>query len=136
MRPNVLLIVLDSVRAANTSLHGYHRETTPFLSEFSKEATVYREARTNGRWSVPAHASLFTGYAASEHGLYSPTSKLKPEQTIFHELGEAGYRTGLFSSNSFVTGEIDTGLHLDFEKVVGDLEPFFPEGIDPLNYNG
>lgn len=136
MRPNVLLVVLDSVRAGNTSLLGHDRETTPVLEDFGETATVYSEARTSGKWSVPAHASLFTGLAPDEHGLYDPTASLKPGETVFADLREAGYRTGLFTSNSFVTNAALTGLSHDFETVEGDLEPVFPDGIDPLNYDG
>jgi glucan phosphoethanolaminetransferase (alkaline phosphatase superfamily) len=35
---NVLLVILDSVRAKNTSLHGYGERTTPFLESFAEEA--------------------------------------------------------------------------------------------------
>lgn len=135
MRPNVLLVVLDSVRAENTSLLGHDRETTPVLEDFAERATVYSEARTSGKWSVPAHTSLFTGLAPDEHGLYDPRRSLKPGETIFDDLQEVGYRTGLFTSNSFLTSESLTGLSHDFETVVGDLEPIFPDGIDPLNYD-
>jgi hypothetical protein len=61
---------------------------------------------------------------------------LKPGKTIFDHLQEGGYRTGLFTSNSFLTSESLTGLSHDFETVVGDLKPIFPDGIDPLNYDG
>lgn len=94
MRPNVLLVVLDSVRAENTSLLGYTRETTPELKKFAEIVTVYSEARTSGKWSVPAHVSLFTGLAPDEHGLYGPTKSLKPGVTVFNDLQETGYRTG------------------------------------------
>ena len=61
---------------------------------------------------------------------------LKPGKTIFDHLQEGGYRTGLFTSNSFLISESLTGLSHDFETVVGDLKPAFPGGINLLNYDG
>lgn len=86
MRSNVLLVVLDSVRTENTSLLGHDRETTPVLEDFAERATVHSEARTSGKWSVPAHTSLFTDLTPDENGLYDPRRSLKPGETIFDDL--------------------------------------------------
>jgi len=66
-RPNVLLIVLDSVRAKNTSLHGYGRETTLFLEEFAEQSTQHEQARAPPSWSLPSHVGMFTGLHVAEH---------------------------------------------------------------------
>ncbi|MFC5134564.1 MULTISPECIES: sulfatase-like hydrolase/transferase [Haloferacaceae] len=100
--PNVLLVVLDSVRARNVGLYGYHRETTPFLSTYSDRATVYRQARSPGIHSVASHASLWTGAEVVEHQATRHTDGIQPEKTIWGELAENGYRTGIFTVNSVV----------------------------------
>lgn len=73
---NILLLVADSLRAENTSLHGYHRDTTPFLDELADESIVYDTAIAPSIWSLPSHASIWTGLHADEHRLYSTTSAL------------------------------------------------------------
>lgn len=69
--PSVLLIVLDTVRADHTSLHGYARKTTPRLEELlatQPGAQRFDQAYANGSWTVPAHASLLSGQLPSVHG--------------------------------------------------------------------
>lgn len=100
--PNVLLVVLDSVRARNTSIHGYHRETTPFLSEYATGATVYEQARAPGIHSVASHASLWTGSHVEEHQVTEHEARVLPDSTVWRDLAERGYRTGIFTTNPVV----------------------------------
>ena len=66
--PNILLIVMDTARAANMSLYGYERPTTPSLKKFAQEGIMYTQAISPAPWTLPAHASLFTGHFSSVHG--------------------------------------------------------------------
>lgn len=68
--PNVILIVLDTVRADHLSLYGYGRETTPNLEVFAREATLYRHAFAASDTTLSTHASLFTGMYAARHGAH------------------------------------------------------------------
>jgi len=116
-RPNVLLIVLDSVRADHTSLHGYCNDTTPFLETFAREATVYEQARAPSIWSVPSHVSIFTGLDPHEHLVNSPQDVLEPEQTVWDRLSRKwNYATGVFTSNTYLT-EVPNGLADAFDHV-------------------
>lgn len=132
---NVLLVILDSVRARNTSLHGYERETTPFLEGLARDGHRYTQARSPGRWSIPSHASIFTGRSVREHGLTDRGHRLEPGTTVFHDLSEAGYDTGVFSKNSFLNVD-DTGLAADFDTVVSLKTPPFAGGLDPGRFGG
>src|SRR5262249_48844960 len=60
-RPNVLLVVLDTVRAANMSLYGYGRLTTPRLARWATSGVVFERAISTAPWTTPSHASIFTG---------------------------------------------------------------------------
>jgi arylsulfatase A-like enzyme len=124
---------MDSVRARNTSLHGHEHETTPYLSELAEEATVYEQARSPGTWSLPSHTSIFTGYHVIEHGVTRARHKLEPGHTIFEELQEQGYSTGVFSENTWIT-DMDCGLRDVFDTVEGARNLLFPEAIDPSNF--
>lgn len=134
-RPNVLLLILDSVRAANTSLCGYERDTTPFLDELASNATVFEEARVGGQWSLTSHANIFTGLHTEEHELYDTDRRIESGRTIFSELAEQGYSTGVFSSNDYITGDVPTGLETDFDISQGRLDPPFPDATDPMEYD-
>lgn len=115
--PNVLLVVLDSVRAANTSLYDHRRATTPFLESFAADATVYGQARTPSTWSLPAHASVWTGRSVPSHGI-EITTTADGGDTVWDDLGDAGYDTGVFSSNVYVTDH-PVGLGEPFDTVCG-----------------
>jgi glucan phosphoethanolaminetransferase (alkaline phosphatase superfamily) len=59
--PNVLLIVLDTVRAPSLSLYGYARPTTPQLERLAARGVVFQRAFSTSPWTLPSHASMFTG---------------------------------------------------------------------------
>lgn len=113
--PNVLLVILDSVRAKNTSLCRDDRETTPNLRALASQATVHEKAIAPGLASTPSHASLFTGYDVVQHRVTSGAYELSAE-TIWDELSERGYETGLFSHNAYLT-RVSTGLGRPFDYV-------------------
>ena len=66
--PNVLLIVLDTVRADHLSLFGYFRPTSPSLKRLAERGIRFDWARATSPWTLPSHASLFTGRWPSELG--------------------------------------------------------------------
>jgi arylsulfatase A-like enzyme len=101
--PNVLLVVLDTTRARNLSAYGYGRDTTPFLSEFARESTLYLDAISPAPWTVPAHASLFTGLSPSIHQATTEHRWLSSRfSTVAEILRDNGYLTAGFSCNSWV----------------------------------
>jgi arylsulfatase A-like enzyme len=60
-KPNVVLITMDTVRADHVSAYGYERDTTPNLRAFAQEAAVYDRAIATESYTLPTHASMFTG---------------------------------------------------------------------------
>lgn len=129
--PNILLVVMDSVRARNTSLHSHCNETTPFLERFREDATVYEQARAPSIWSVPSHVSIFTGTPPHEHAVHTEGARLDPSETIWERLRRMhGYETGLFTSNIYLT-EIPIGLSDAFEHVEDRPTTLFPDALTP-----
>ena len=59
--PNVLLIVLDTVGAGHLSLHGYERPTSPTIDELASRGICFKGAQATAPWTLPSHASMFTG---------------------------------------------------------------------------
>ncbi|MBK7977201.1 MAG: sulfatase [Deltaproteobacteria bacterium] len=108
-RPNLVLIVMDTVRARNLRAYGYGRETTPHLDRFLAEATVYRDATSPSPWTLPAHASMFTGRMPSQHGAHENHRFLDAEVPHLAELLRvAGYETVGLSSNSWISNTFGT----------------------------
>jgi arylsulfatase A-like enzyme len=69
-QPPVILISLDTLRADHLGVYGYDRPTTPRLDAFADTATVYFKARATSPWTLPSHASMFTGLYPFEHGCH------------------------------------------------------------------
>lgn len=126
---NVLLVVMDSVRARNCSRYGHGHETTPALDALAEEAVMYTQARSPGTWSLPSHTSMFTGTHIEEHGIRRAHHRLTGE-TIWEELP---HRTGVFSENMWIT-DMGVGLEDAFDDVYGQQNLLFEDGMDPGNF--
>jgi arylsulfatase A-like enzyme len=111
--PNVLLVVLDTVRADHLSLHGYERRTSPRLEEFARGATVFTRAIAAGDMTLSTHASLFTGMYAREHGAHHPDPERAGPgapapladglETLAERLRAGGYRTfGIVANHGYL----------------------------------
>ena len=106
--PNLLVLVMDTLRADHLSTYGYARTTSPALDRLAKHGMLFENAIAPCSWSLPSHASLLTGRYPLEHGLVNvqPMPWLGWGRTAMNgypTLGEAlqqrGYRTGAFSAN-------------------------------------
>jgi arylsulfatase A-like enzyme len=67
----VLVLSLDTLRADHLSLYGYERATSPALEALAREATLYTRAQAAAPWTLPSHASMFTGLYPYEHGAHT-----------------------------------------------------------------
>ena len=100
---NVLFIVLDTVRKDRLSVYDDDRETTPHLAEFAEEAAVFESAVAPAPWTLPVHASMFTGLYPSEHEATQEDPYLEGATTLAQSLSAAGYDTACYSSNAWIT---------------------------------
>jgi arylsulfatase A-like enzyme len=99
--PNVLLLVLDTVRAKNLGLYGYGRDTTPRLARLASKGVKFADARSAAPWTLPSHATMFTGRWPSELFDY-PEQRLDASvPTLAEYLGRNGYSTAGFVANTF-----------------------------------
>jgi arylsulfatase A-like enzyme len=97
--PNVLLIVLDTVRAENLSLYGYRRPTTPHLEQIAKKGVVFERAISTAPWTLPSHASMFTGRYPHEVSADWVTPLDNTYPTLAEALTANGYATAGFVGN-------------------------------------
>lgn len=97
--PNVILIVLDTVRAKSLSLFGYERPTSPQLAKLSERGVLFRNAISTSPWTLPSHASMFTGHWPNKLGT-SWIDPLNGNYTVLAEmLRDNGYQTAGFTAN-------------------------------------
>ena len=103
-RPNVVMVLWDTVRADRMSLYGHDRATTPRVDAWARTGRVYERAISPGMWTVPSHASLFTGKMPTTHGAHADWIWLDGHhQTLAEQLGAHGYATWAFSANPYVS---------------------------------
>jgi len=140
-REDVVFIVTDMIRSDRLSACGYGRPTSPILAGLAAlDGVAFTcEARSPGTWTLPSHASFFTGEEVPIHGadcLANPEGKEsvslwgdvvrplgKSLPTLAERMAKEGYRTVLVSGNPVVSRRAATGLDRGFE-VVRESERF------------
>jgi arylsulfatase A-like enzyme len=104
--PNILLVVIDTARADVFGFDGDRRGTSPSLDRIAAEGAVYERAYAPAPWTVPSHASLFTGLLPSAHGTDAGHLHLDDSLTTLAEsLHAAGYHTLGYTENPWVGKE-------------------------------
>ncbi|MBC8161512.1 MAG: sulfatase-like hydrolase/transferase [Roseiflexaceae bacterium] len=115
-RPDILLLVLDTQRRDRLSCYGSDQELSPQLDAFAARAARFTAARAPAQWTVPTHASMFTGVYPAQHGAVQTASML-PESlpTLAERLQVGGYHTAAFCNNPLV-GVVNNGLRRGFNS--------------------
>jgi len=118
--PNVLLIVMDTVRADHLAVYGYPRDTTPHLKELAADSAVYTQAISASDFTLTSHATLFTGMYASWHGAHCQPPDATYGRALSLEiptlagiLSTKGYRTLGVAANLYLRS--DFGLQRGFQ---------------------
>jgi arylsulfatase A-like enzyme len=113
--PNVVLIVLDTVRAASLNLYGYERVTSHHLDEFAGNGVIFEHAFATSSWTLPSHASMFTGRLPHEVSADWLTPLDGTHQTLAETLAGRGYSTVGFVANVLYATEA-SGLNRGFQR--------------------
>jgi arylsulfatase A-like enzyme len=124
-RPDVVFITLDTTRADHVGAYGYERPTTPVLDELAREGLLFRRAWSTSSWTLPSHASMFTGQYPTTHGadyaddgesmFGNKVRRLGAGATTLAELLSAkGYATAAFAGGPWLAPEF--GLLQGYEK--------------------
>ncbi len=123
-KPNILLYVVDTLRANRMSLYGYERDTTPNLRKWAERGLVFDNAYSNGsdtRAGIPA--LLASGTPDQMRG-HMQMIRGRPSAPIAELLKRRGYRTGGFQANQTMSRSLGYARGFDFYKIfktyVGD----------------
>lgn len=123
--PNVLLLILDTVRAQSTSVHGHVRRTTPEIEALADSGVRFDRAFSTAPWTLPSHTSMFTGRYPHELSADWLTPLDDAERTLAERFRDAGYATGGFVGNYMVSREVGLAqgfVHYDdFQRSVAQL---------------
>jgi len=142
-RPNVVVIVIDTVRADHLPFYGYAKNTAPFLSELATRGTVCETTYSTSSWTAPATASLVTSLYPLQHGVLSGFRATQvrrqtdtritldripePVQTVAEVLQDAGYATFAVTDNPNICNEM--GFAQGFDR----FQNFHDEGAAVVN---
>jgi arylsulfatase A-like enzyme len=115
-KPDIVFIVLDTHRADRLSCYGYPRDTTPHIDEFVESAALFERAIVPAQWTIPSHASLFTGEYPTTHMTTQIHDVLGEDfPTLAELLNQNGYETVGFCNNPLL-GVVQNGLDRGFEE--------------------
>ena len=82
LRPNLILISLDTLRPDHLGAYGYPIETSPALDRFARRGLVFEEAIAPAPWTAPSHAAMLTGLYPNRHGIKTHKHKLSDRVTL------------------------------------------------------
>ena len=140
-RPNVVLILVDTLRADRMPFHGCPQNTAPFLDDLARRSLVFENAWSPSSWTLPSTVSILTSVHPFQHGVTNlvglelelgeepvPVNCIPDEiETLAEVLGAAGYRTYGIVSNILVGTEV--GFDRGFDRFVQLLD----EDADAVN---
>jgi arylsulfatase A-like enzyme len=104
-KPNIVLIVQDTMRADRASLYGYAKSTTPALDALAERGVKFNEARSTSSWTWPSTASILTGLLPDQHGVTDDSAcyLLGKNQTLAEALQARGYTTAAWTCNPLIS---------------------------------
>jgi arylsulfatase A-like enzyme len=124
--PNVVVVVVDTLRADRMSLYGYARQTSPYIDSIARQGVTFDNAIATASWTLPSHASLLTGRYPHEHKAETDVPLDSHYAMLSEVMRDRGYRTGCFTANLYYfsrRGGFDRGfLHFDdYFYSLGDM---------------
>ncbi len=128
-KPDVVLVSLDTARRDRLSMYGAERPTTPHLERIARNAVVFETAIAPSSWTLPSHASVFTGQLPARHGVDRTDTRLEPlgAPHLGVAMRAAGYETIAFTAGGYV--HPDFGFAAGFDRyVTTELVDFIADG--------
>lgn len=122
MEKDIYLVVADTLTAFNLPTYGYERDTAPFLTELAEENTVFKQAYAPAPWTVPVHASMFSGEMPDVCGTHSESLTFTADSFV-EDLKEEGYNTIGISNNPLVSNLL--GFDRGFEYFTSQYGVYF-----------
>ena len=111
--PNVLILLLDTVRADALGVYGYSRATSPVIDSVSRDATVFTQAFSTAGWTLPSHCSFFTGRYPENNSCGWEVAMGTSSRTVAEIFRDRGWRTAGFAANLFYATH-ETGITRGF----------------------
>lgn len=137
-RPDLVLFIADTMRADVLQCYGAPESVAPNLDRLASESMRFLNARSTSNWTLPAHASMFTGTLSPQNGVHTSRTALSPElTTIAEHLAEHGYRTAAITDGVFVSQRfgMDEGFQTFLEHEEWDLSETLTRARQVLDHD-
>jgi arylsulfatase A-like enzyme len=132
VRPDVILVSIDTLRADHLSSYGYHRQTTPFMDRMAAQGVRFDHARSTSPWTLPAHITMLSGQLPTTHQVSDDHLSLGGSVPVLPEvMAAAGYRTAGSVATLYVSRKFgfqrgfsffdDHGITTERENLSGDV---------------
>ncbi len=122
-RPNIVVYLIDALRADRVGCYGSDRGATPQIDEFASSALVFTGAQAQTSWTRPAVASIFTGLLPQQHGAIDKKDVLPESATTIAEvLSGAGYESAAVVSNGNVSQVYGFAQGFSYYKYLQEIE--------------
>ena len=119
--PNIILVSIDTLRADRVGAYGAIYNVTPMLDHLAAKGVIFKNTYSPAPWTLPAHASLFTGVYPTTHKAIDDKVYIDPKIPMLAEkLREAGYNTAAFVSHYYLSK--DYGFDRGFKKFVMNID--------------
>ena len=123
-RPNIVVVVVDTLRADHLGCYGYTKGTSPHLDAFAEESTLFEDAVAQSSWTRPSVASMMTGLSPRAH-LANRREDALPAgvRTLAEVLAELGYETAGFVTNTNVAAAFGLDQGFTTYELLLDADP-------------
>ena len=137
---NIVLIVVNALRADHLGCYGYPRNNSVFINKLAQDSVVFERAFAQSYWTLPSLATILTSKYVSAHNLNSRDAKLRKDiRTLPEVLKTYGYSTAAFTCGLDTAASF--GLNKGFDiyneykgsKVVGSFSDVMPKAFKWLN---
>ena len=130
-RPNVILVMVDTLRADALSTYGHPEPVSPNIDALAERGTLFERALAPSSWTWPSTASLLTGLTPPEHGVLDQNACFLSyhHRTLAEAFQDAGWRTGAFSTNTLITAtkNFDQGFESFEEREWARIREIWPD---------
>ncbi len=132
--PNVIIFMMDTQGVVNMSAYGYRRKTTPNIDALLSECCLFENHFVTAPWTLPVHASMFTGRYESGHGAGAQHEALEPGIPHMPEVfRKNGYRTVAVNNNYWASNKTEWSSGKGYDEVIhynlpeiAPVPPFIP----------
>ncbi len=135
---NVILISIDTLRPDHLGIYGHDRDTSPTMDRLALEGVFFEDVTASSPWTLPSHASMFTGLYPSSHGVVDHAFALRESTpTLATAFSKAGFQTG-----ALVNSENIANPKFKLLKGFGENIRYYPEieespgGVDSIVNRG